>query len=620
MKTKKQSLKKDLNIIKKTMQLIHGLDPYFLPFVVLHAICETARFFISLIITARILDELLNDQHMDRFILYIAIIIGSNFILKMIADYLYRIRFAKAATLRQKIHAKISEKVLKVDFEYIDNPILHNLRQKYLEYDNMSGTVYQIARQMSTVLSAIVEIVVATSLSVALFRRVSGLADNRLTHIINSPYWSIFMAMAMMSVVYIQIQRSKAVGQLQMELMEKAMYANRIGLYLQHDLYGNYSYGKDLRMYDTKDLISHYNGDFVYKIKDFLAEYYKKQFIILSPGTVINGIFTGFIYAFVVLKAYIGAISIGNIMKYVGAIQRLSAGISNLLVGVSEIRVSSQYLDIIHQILELEDIKYHGTIPVEKRADHEYEIEFRDVSFKYPGTDTYVLEHISLKLNIGERLAIVGMNGTGKTTFIKLLSRLYDPTEGVIYLNGIDIKKYDYEEYMSLFSVVFQDFSLFSFEMGENIATSSKYDEKKVMTCLNQAGLTQRMATLPKGIHTYLSKDFDEAGIDFSGGELQKMAISRALYKNAPIIILDEPTAALDPISEYEIYTKFDTLVGNKTAIYISHRLSSCRFCHDIAVFHQGSIVQRGDHDSLLKEEAGKYHQLWTAQAQYYKD
>ena len=221
---------------------------------------------------------------------------------------------------------------------------------------------------------------------------------------------------------------------------------------------------------------------------------------------------------------------------------------------------------------------------------------------------------------VGEKLAVVGMNGSGKTTFIKLMCRLYDPTEGEILLNGVNIKKYDYDEYLAVFSVVFQDFKLFSFSLGENVASGADYDVDKVMGSLHQSGFGERLATMPEGIKTSLYKDFDENGIEVSGGEAQKIALARALYKDSPFIILDEPTAALDPIAEYEIYSKFNEIVGDKTAIYISHRLSSCRFCDKIAVFDNGQIVQRGSHDELVADESGKYYELWHAQAQYYTE
>lgn len=218
---------------------------------------------------------------------------------------------------------------------------------------------------------------------------------------------------------------------------------------------------------------------------------------------------------------------------------------------------------------------------------------------------------------MGEKMAIVGKNGSGKTTFIKLLCRLYDVTEGCIKVNGVDIREYDYADYCDLFAVVFQDFKVFSFPLGENVAAGSAVDIGRAEDALERAGLGERLKNLPDKLDTNVGKEFEENGVNFSGGEKQKIAIARAIYKNAPFVIMDEPTAALDPESECEVYAGFDKMVGNKTAIYISHRLASCRFCRDILVFDKGRIVQRGSHEELEKQE-GLYRELWNAQAQYY--
>ena len=216
-------------------------------------------------------------------------------------------------------------------------------------------------------------------------------------------------------------------------------------------------------------------------------------------------------------------------------------------------------------------------------------------------------------------MAVVGMNGSGKSTFIKLLCRLYEPTEGVITMNGIDIRRYDYQEYLSLFSVVFQDFKLFSFTLGENVAMAETYSEEKVRDALEKAGLVEFLQHRKDGMKTVLYRDFDNDGVEVSGGEAQKLALARAVCKGAPFVLLDEPTAALDPKAEYEIYKRFNDLVADRTTVYISHRMSSCRFCGDIAVFHEGQVVQRGSHEALMEERNGKYYELWTAQSQYYQ-
>ena len=248
----------------------------------------------------------------------------------------------------------------------------------------------------------------------------------------------------------------------------------------------------------------------------------------------------------------------------------------------------------------------------------QHEVEFRNVSFRYPDAENWALRHVTMKFQAGERLAVVGRNGSGKTTFIKLLCRLYDPVEGSILLDGVDIRDYSPEEYRKLFSVVFQDYQLFSFSLAQNVAARVDAEPGRVAECLERAGFGERLAEMPSGIDTCLYRDFEKTGVEISGGEAQKIALARALYKNAPIIVLDEPTAAIDPIAEYEIYSRFNEIIGDRTAIYISHRLSSCKFCDDIAVFHMGELVQRGSHAELVADADGMYYELWKAQAQHY--
>lgn len=325
------------------------------------------------------------------------------------------------------------------------------------------------------------------------------------------------------------------------------------------------------------------------------------------------------IYLFVGLKALVGLFGVGTVVKYIGSITQFTSGFTGFMTDLVTLRSNNEALNIYFEFIDLPNKTNEGTMLAKNCDDNKYEIEFENVSFKYPGSENYAIKDLNLNFRIGGRMAVVGMNGSGKTTMIKLLCRLYDPTEGEITLNGIDIKKYECNEYMRLFSVVFQDFKLFSFSLGQNVSASVEYDTVKAKSCLKEAGFAGRLADMPKGIDTCLYQDFEEDGVEISGGEAQKIALARALYKDTPFIVLDEPTAALDPIAEYEIYSKFNEIVGNKTAIYISHRLSSCRFCDDIAVFDEGKLIQRGNHETLIANQNGKYYELWNAQAQYYK-
>lgn len=303
---------------------------------------------------------------------------------------------------------------------------------------------------------------------------------------------------------------------------------------------------------------------------------------------------------------------------YAGAVITMMESIREMIQTYTRINYANEYLKTYEEFIEDKDMDYDGTLPIEKRIDNEYNLEIKNVSFKYPDTEEYILKNINLKLKIGERLALVGMNGAGKTTLIKILLRLYEPTEGEILLNGINIRLYDYREYMKIFSVVFQDYQLFDFPLDENISGSSDPDKERVRDALDKMRIMDRVDSMKNGIHTSLNHEIED-GESLSGGEAQKIAIARALYKDAPFVILDEPTAALDPLSEAEIYENFRELVGGKTSIYISHRMSSCRFCDRIVVMDNGEIKEQGTHDELMNL-GGTYEKLFSTQARYYKN
>ena len=323
------------------------------------------------------------------------------------------------------------------------------------------------------------------------------------------------------------------------------------------------------------------------------------------------------IYLVVVSKSLLGAISIGMLSQYLGSLINFTSNLSKFLEGVAMYKTNTPYAELMMDYLHKKSEFYNGSLTTEKRSDKKYEVEFKNVSFKYPGTDNWVLKNINLKFDLGKKLAIVGQNGCGKTTFVKLLIRFYDVTEGEILLNGIDIKKYRYDEYLKIFSVVFQDFNLFAYPLAQNVASGMDYDEEKVVQSLKDVGMYDDVRKWDKGLDTYLYKDIDENGISVSKGQEQKIAIARALYQDSPFLILDEPTASLDPISEAEIYEKLGEIIKDRTAIFISHRLSSCKFSDKIIVFDKGEIAETGDHDSLISKN-GMYKKLWDAQAEFY--
>lgn len=380
-----------------------------------------------------------------------------------------------------------------------------------------------------------------------------------------------------------------------------------------------YKNGKEIRIYNAAKFIEKKNNEFIDEQYRLFSNIQKAQLKYDRILYVLQILIMASFFMFVGLNAVSGSFSAGSFVLFFGS----SANIANSISFLGRIGMlfgmSAEHISYFKRIVETPARKAKGTLPVEKRDDNRYDIEFKNVSFKYPGSDTYVLKNFNAKIKIGRHIAVVGKNGSGKTTFIKLLCRLYDVTDGEITLNGINIKKYDLAEYTSLFSVVFQDYQLFSVPLGQNVTTSLDYDREKLFDCLEKAGIKERVEELPRQENSVIFKDFDENGIELSGGETQKTALARALYKDAPFVILDEPTSALDPISEFEIYQRFNRFVGSKTAVYISHRLSSCRFCNEIYVFDSGKIVEKGSHEELIALN-GKYSELWQAQAKYYID
>ena len=409
----------------------------------------------------------------------------------------------------------------------------------------------------------------------------------------------------------------KKINRLHYDIYEENITANRMFVYLR-DSSMDYKISKDVRLFHIDALLSDKIHENCYRFGTSYGNIAKKAGGMTAQGGVLNNIVLYAAYAIIGIKAILGLISVGNVLLLVSAVTAFNTAIVRFVGNVSSASTQTKYLALYKQYLDTATKLYKGTLPIEKRNDGKFEFEFKNVSFHYPNNEDIILNNVSWKLETGKKLAIVGPNGAGKTTFIKLLCRLYDPTEGEILLNGINIKKYDHKEYIDLMSIVFQDFKLFSLTIKENVKGGLDGIDEKILEYLAQSGLGERIEKLPEGIDTYIYSNFGEQGVEVSGGEAQKIAIARALYKDSPLVILDEPTSALDPISEYEIYTKFDTLVEEKTAIYISHRMSSCRFCDNIIVFNKGEIIQSGNHEKLLSNSEGLYYNMWSAQAKYY--
>ena len=568
--------------------------------------------FISVWFTAQIVNEISSQRRFNTILLFILGAVLLNFICSLLKNILNHVCNEKEAQMWNWFEKIFSDKQMSLDFVDLENAAIQHQRQEAQENLYMFGNgLAQLFWGISALVRTLVYIVLSLAMTISLFLSSSG---NRF---IDHPIWILII---LVCIAIGGLSKSKATiseNDIFMEYCKNTVWFNRVFLFFGKELYMNPEKAKDVRIYSQNTIAEKMLDKLISHEKENQSDIVKMalypaiaQIIIVFANAVC--------YVFVASKALFGAFGVGNIVQYVAVLSRLGEGLQELMYLLSDNEVYCTHLQNLFAYLDLPNHMYQGSLTVEKRDDNEYYVEFKNVSFQYPNADAYALKHVNLKFKVGEKLAVVGMNGSGKTTFIKLMCRLYDPTEGEILLNGVNIKKYDYNEYTSIFSVVFQDFRLFSFSLGQNVSASASYDEDKVIECLKKAGFAERINSLPNKLNTFLYKDIDADGVEISGGEAQKLALARALYKNAPFIILDEPTAALDPISEYEVYSKFNEIAGTKTAIYISHRLASCRFCDKIAVFHEGEIIQLGSHEELLADSNGKYYELWNAQAQYY--
>lgn len=388
---------------------------------------------------------------------------------------------------------------------------------------------------------------------------------------------------------------------------------------------GDFSYAKDIRMFGLKNYLTHKFQE-INKIRFNYQKKNNRVWLLVSIASSFFWVISQvLIYIYLIRCIFAKTITIGNFTLYLSATATFFECVMSLLNSITNFLNNSRYVDDFRSFYEMPELRQNlpdkkTNLPKLQPQSH-YEFEFQNVSFKYPRAERFALQNVSIKIKAGERLAVVGLNGAGKSTFIKLLLRLYQPTEGKILLNGIDIQTYDLNSYFKIFAPVFQEVNLFAMSFAENVSMKSLENTDKDLAhqSVVQSGLEEKLDTLEKGLDTQLLKVIYDDGIDLSGGQKQKLALARALYKNSPVVVLDEPTAALDAIAESKLYSDFDKLIGGKTSIYISHRLSSTQFCNNVAMFKDGKLIEYGTHESLLKQN-GEYANMFKIQAQYYVD
>ena len=580
--------------------------PIYYLYILMSVIISTAGPFVSIIGSKYLINEIVYEQNrnMNMIIFWVAFICIGTYIHVVGNKFANEKQNYCNDRFDRMLQMEISFNTMQMKFEYTEN-------SEMLDSVNKAGRAFE-----------------QTNLIQGLTDGIVGLISNILVLagvmyiVVNCSVWLLIpVFLSFVINTYMTMKTTK----LKENYFSEAMEIDRVVDYYIDELTTG-EYAKDIRIYHSDDMIidnqkKQSNG--IYNLsKKSEMKIWNKDKAAVTTTEVCDIV----VYIILGINTLTEKITVGDFSSLVQAILKFTEALNGISRGLLELKYTASvlkyYIDYIEQAAI--DRKYEESKnAVVPNINNGVSIEFKNVSFKYPNTDVYILKNINTIIHSGEHLSIVGKNGAGKTTFIKLLCRLYEVTEGEILVNGVNINDIEYSKYLDLLSVVFQDYKLMAFSIKDNIDMGqNKYPdvENKINELCEIVEIDSWINSLKDKQNTNLYKMFDESGIEPSGGQAQKLAIVRALYKDSPIVVLDEPTAALDPIAEFEVYNNFDKLVGGKTAVYISHRLSSCRFCDRIIVFDGGTIIEDGSHDKLMENQKGFYYNMYNTQAKHYQN
>lgn len=579
----KKRKKSYLYLIYFLNMIAGGLLPVFAPF-----------------IPRIVIDNMVAGRDFGEIFRKIIIIVGLSMVLAITTVICDRIKFVQFIDLRMAEFYDLNDRFLKINYEHLEDPSFQDRYQTSTRTlsSNMfgfEGTFHTLFALLPLIFSSIL-----LSVIIGLFQPL------------------VFLAILLGGIITTLVNR--AISKYVFERRDDVSRARRKRDYFYETCY-DFAYGKEIRIYRLENKLAEdykrrsYNYIMVMKQianRRFSIGLFELLMLLLQDGLAF----------FFVIKAYFEkSISLGDVSLYITAIIALSTTIRSISANLTDLntftRHTSDYFDYI------DDDSYFSLRGERKAfpASETLEIEFKDVSFKYPRTDKYIFKNFNFKINKGERLAIVGVNGAGKSTLVKLITGLFVPTSGEILVNGVNIKEFSEIEYRKMFSVVFQEVNVYAVSVLKNVICTDEGEEarERGKKCLELVGLKEKIESLDNQYDTQMLKVIDEKGTEFSGGENQRIAIARALYKDGNMVILDEPTAALDALAESKIYESFDKLVGNKTAVYVSHRLASTKFCDKIALFTNEGLQEYGSHEELMARR-GEYYRMFMTQGKYYQE
>lgn len=584
-----------MRTLKLSLQIMVKYQPSYLFLLLAAGLAEAAKPFVAVLLPKLVLEELSGARDPARLLLLTIAAAGFSGLIYWLSGYLSLRRDRANAKFNNLTDRVLADRTLTMDYPYLEDPEVLKMVQQFMQGRMTQGGLagafgWALGNGLPALLTALGMLFILARLSGGLL--------------------GLLLAATAVSLVLLRLQ-VKYLSGMTMEMAD----GNRILSYL-FSIFTDFSYGKDIRLFEAEPLMTTRMKDTVDELwRVCFGNYTKSGACQAGRAAIAQGV-VALIYAMLAVQTVQKGLSIADFVMLTAAAVSFASSVMTAVTSAMNFYGALKMVAPFGEYMNLPPVLSQGSEPVPELTGEDA-VVFDHVSFTYPRAAEPTLKDLCFTIKRGERLAVVGENGAGKTTMIKLLLRLYEPDEGTIYLGGRDIRTMSREETLKQFAVVFQDFKLLAFSVKENICIGPDGDEERLHEVLRKLDLDKVLESTPHGVETSVYRLFDEEGVEFSGGERQKMAIARALYKDSPIVVMDEPTAALDPIAEAEIYGHLNQLVEHKTALFISHRLSSCKFCDRVAVFENGGVTQCGSHKELMAQE-GLYRRMFAAQARYY--
>ncbi len=582
------------------LKMAWSVSPDYIILLIVQSLTSAAKLWLNIILPKFLIDELLGTKEMSTILLFGGLIILNNVGMAWLEKFYNRQIEVKKEYMRRTMTERMAEKIMNLEYSYLEDPYYLDLKERAVFAIGNQNAIAQIVTVVSQVFSGAVTLIGLLSIIATL-----------------GPVMIVVLAFGIAAILLLYKNMSKTL----VEVMQSIIPINRkFGYYME--LENEKQYQKDIRLYHMQNMITKQLSKFTEETCDRFDDMYKKQGQTFGGINVVNDAIAAICYVYVGLRTlsdrFGSRISIGSLTMYVSAAVNFSASVVAFGTAVVELFQVLSFLDPYLEFMSLkEEIIEEGKEKFEGPVET---VEFSHVTFTYPKAEKPVLKDVSFSIHKGEKISIVGLNGAGKSTLVKLICRMYRADGGEIKINGKNIYDYDYMSYMNAISAVFQDYRLFNFTIAENISCQEQnVDKEKINHLIDEVGLREKINSLKDGVNSRFGKEYDENGIEMSGGEGQKTAIARALYKEASMVILDEPASALDPIAEAEIYEKFNSLVQDKTAIYISHRMSSSVFCDRILIIDGGTVADFDTHENLMKKTDSLYYKLFHSQAENYR-